>query len=210
MSRRALLRRLGAFRKDETGATLVEFTLGVIFFLTLFFAILDFGRMAFNYVVAQKAMHIAARIAAVREPACAGVPLINAPSGSIPTPAPSYGTQCSAGTNICAASTVSCAGNIANPAVAEIWGIVQGRLPNTATPANIRFTYASDPNLGFLGGPYVPVVTVELTGLTFDYVTGVGGLVNLISGSPGPSGSIPFPSMSVSMPGEDLAVGNAG
>ena len=205
-----LIQRLRAFRRDEDGATLVEFTIAIIFFLTLLFAVIDFGRMAFSYVVAEKAMHMASRIAAVRPAACAGVPLTVAVHNSPTIPAPVFGSQCNSGGVICAASTVSCTGNASNPTANEIWGLVSPRLPNSATISNISFTYASDVNLGFLGGPYVPVVTVELTGLTFDFATPVGGLANLISGTQGPSGSIPFPPMTVSLPGEDLAQGNAG
>jgi Flp pilus assembly protein TadG len=205
-----LIRRIRAIHEDDSGATLVEFTFAVIFFLVLLFAIIDFGRMAFSYVVAEKAMHMATRIAAVRPAACGGVPLTNASHASPPSPPPTYGTSCNAGGNICVATTVTCAGSAGNATANEVWALVSQRLPNTATVANLRFTYASDVDLGFLGGPYVPVVTVELTGLTFDFATPVGGLINLLNGTPGPGGSIPFPSMSVSLPGEDLAQGNAG
>ena len=210
MTRAAIISRLRRFARDESGTTMVEFGICFLLFLVIFFGLIDFGRMAFNYVVAEKAVQMAARIATVRPAACAGVPLVNARHPSTPTPAPNFGTQCSAGATVCAQSTVTCTGNLGNPTVNEIWGVVSGRMPFNSTAANLQFTYASDPSLGFLGGPYVPVVTVEMTNAQFQFATGLGGLVGLLGGGAGPGPSIPFPPMSVSLPGEDLAAGNAG
>jgi hypothetical protein len=86
-------------------------------------------------------------------------------------------------------------------------------LPTSATIADIRFTYSSDLNLGFLGGPYIPIVTVELQNIDFEFISPLGGLMALASGSGDSSGwsaTIPFPAMSTSIPGEDLAIGTAG
>lgn len=212
MSAIRLRPRLRRFVRDESGTTLVEFGVCFVVFLLIFFALIDFGRMAFSYVVAEKAMHIAARIAAVRPAACPGVPQLNVRSPSSPTPAPSYGSSCNAGANICAVSTVTCTGTMANPTVSEIWGIVGGRMPTGTSAANLQFTYQSDTDLGFLGGPYVPVVTVEMVNANFNFATPLSGFVALLGGTPdaGLGPAIPFPSMSVSMPGEDLAQGNAG
>ena len=82
-------------------------------------------------------------------------------------------------------------------------------LANNATPANLRFRYSFDPNLGFLGGPYVPLVTVELQNLNFDFFSPLAGLASLAGATPSGNlgAAIPFPPMSVSMPGEDLALG---
>lgn len=211
MIRAALISRIRRFARDESGASMVEFALSFVMFLVVFFALIDLGRMAFNYVVAEKAVQLAARVATVRPAACPGVPLTHARHPSTPTPPPNFGTMCSAGATVCAAVTVTCTGSMANPTVSEIWGLVSGRMPSGTTAANLRFTYASDPSLGFLGGPYVPVVTVELTNANFQFATGLGGLMGLIGPTPtGMSGAIPFPPMSVSLPGEDLAAGNAG
>ncbi len=211
MTRNAIISRIRRFGEDESGTTLVELAICISLFLLFFFALIDFGRMAYNYVVADKAMQVAARVAAVRPPACAGVPLTHARFTPVPTPPPNFGTLCRNGANICAAVSVTCPGNITNATVNEIWGLVAGRLPGGTTPANLSFTYASDPSLGFLGGPYTPVVTVEMTGVNFQFATGIGGLISLVSGNATPvGGTIAFPPMSASMPGEDLALGNAG
>ena len=206
--------RIARFGKDESGTTLVEFTFVLVLFLLIFFGLIDFGRMAFHYVTAERAMHVAARVAAVRPPACAGVPEFNArgPVGPTEIP-PDFGTSCNAGANVCqAVTTVTCGGSAGNATATEIWNIVRGTLPNNATIANLSFSYEHDTNLGFLGGPYVPVVTVELQNLQFDYISPLGALVGLTGAVADPNlgASISFPNMSVSLPAEDLAMGNNG
>ena len=69
-------------------------------------------------------------------------------------------------------------------------------------------TYAYDPDLGFLGGPYVPLVTVEVEGLTFEFISYLGALFTVTAGdNPDWSANgIAFPSLSVSMPAEDLCI----
>ena len=62
------------FRRDEGGAALVEMGIIMPLFLLLAFGLIDFGRLGFAYVMAQKATEQAVRAAVVRTPACAGVP----------------------------------------------------------------------------------------------------------------------------------------
>lgn len=207
MMMRALYRRLRRFGQDEGGATLVEFGIVVSLFFVLFFGMIDFGRMGFHYVAAEKAMGVAARVAAVRPPACSGVPVENNRlSGSVER----FGTSCSASGGICVnPGPISCSGSLTNPTAAEIWPLISGALPNDATIANLRFRYTYDANLGFLGGPYVPVVTVELQNLNFTFISPlVGATVGAIASGSG--ADIAFPALSVSLPGEDLALGDAG
>jgi hypothetical protein len=66
--------------------------------------------------------------------------------------------------------------------------------------------------MGFLGGPYVPVVTVEMEDVTFDFVTPLAGLATIAGATGGSSigSTLTLPSMSVSLPGEDLAQGENG
>ncbi len=211
--RRAIpsLRRLSA---DESGTTLVEFALVLPLFLLIFFALIDFGRLAFQYVMAEKSMQIAARIAAVRPAACPGVPQTNVrgPAANGPTP-PRYGTSCSATTGICAnPGQIACTGSSASPTAQEIWTQISPALQNDATISNLRFVYSFDSNLGFLGGPYVPTVTVEIQNLTFQFVSPLGALAALAgaTGNQNIDADIVYPSMSVSLPGEDLALGENG
>jgi hypothetical protein len=104
-----------------------------------------------------------------------------------------------------------------NETSVEIWRRIAPLLPNDATIANLRFTYSatagdSASQIGFLGGPYVPTVTVELEGLKFRFATPLSGLADLARGAAGStiSNTIAIPAMSVSMPGEDLALGADG
>lgn len=201
------LRRFGG---DESGATLIEFAVVVLLFLFLLFSIIDFGRLAHTWSAAQKATQVAARIAAVRPPVCAGVPTLNIRGAA--GGAASYGTLCRAGAGVCLdPGPASCNGQAANATTAEIFAQIRPLLPAGATEGNLRFTYRFDPNLGFLGGPYVPMVTVDLDGLEFVFVTNLGRLISPITGQQTSLGSsISLPRMSISVPGEDLALGTAG
>lgn len=207
---RSCLPRLRRFARNEDGATMVEFALVVLFFLFLLFAIIDFGRLSYTWAATQKANQIAARIAAVRPPVCAGVPQTHV-RGAAGTSA-SFGTLCRAGGGVCeAAAPVQCDGAAANATVAEIMNQIRPLLPYGATAENLRFTYRFDPNLGFLGGPYVPMVTVDLQDLEFDFFTNLGLLISPLMGEQSTLGAnIPLPRMSVTVPGEDLAQGTAG
>ncbi|MBV1867311.1 MAG: pilus assembly protein [Marinosulfonomonas sp.] len=201
------------FARDMHGTTLVELAIVLPIFLLIFFGLIDFGRMGAEYVMAEKAMQRAARIAAVRPPACADVPTAIS-RGTVPpnTVPPRFGTLCSAGANICAApAPITCTGNAADPTTSEIWASISGIMPTTSTPANLSFTYEYDPALGFLGGPYVPVITVEIQNLNFQFTSPLGGLATL-AGATGNNlpGTLQFPTMSVSLPAEDLALGNNG
>lgn len=211
--KRPHLSALARLWRHESGATLVEFAIVVSLFLLILFALVDFGRLAYHLVASERAMQAAARIAAVRPAACPGLPetLIRA------TAAPdsvAYGTSCNASGPVCESpGTITCAGNGTNPTAAEIWAVVRPTLPPDARISNLRFTYSFDPNLGFLGGPYVPVVTVELRNLGFDFVTPLSSLAVVAGAAPGgpawDTGMV-LPAQSVSMPGEDLAQGAGG
>lgn len=229
MSGPGLHKRFRRFGREEDGSTLVEFGISFVVFLLIFFAIIDFGRMAFNYVVAEKALHMAARIAAVRpvltncvnsSGVAAIVPQTIGPATGTTA---AYGTLCRSGGACATPGPFFCTGAAGQAAVDEIWPIVQGRLPSGTTQANLLFRYDTDTNLGFLGGPYVPIVTVQMQNACFNFTGPVSGMIRVMGGTPGAglgatgvSGSncgshaIPFPTLSVSMPGEDLNVGEAG
>jgi hypothetical protein len=181
-------------------------------FLLVFIGLVEFGRMGAEYVMADKALQLAARTAATRPAACPGVPDLNlrgaVPAGTTP---PRFGTMCSAGATTCVnPGTFTCTGNLANPTVAEIWAATSVLMPTHATPANLRFSYSFDSNLGFLGGPYVPVVTVEIQNLNFIFTTPLTGLAALVGAGTVPGATLPFPAMSTSLPAEDLALGESG
>lgn len=212
--RKALAGRVGRFLREEDGVTLLELAIVIPVFLFLFFGLIDYGRLGSEYVMAEKAMQIAARTAAVRPPACAGVPEVNLRGAVSPgvTP-PRFGTSCRSGANVCAnPGTISCTANITNATAAEVWGKIRNALPTHATAANIRFVYTYSSDLGFLGGPYTPIVTVELQNLDFRFATPLGSLAAFATAgaATGPGPTLAFPPMSVSLPAEDLALGENG
>ncbi|MDA8587118.1 pilus assembly protein [Rhodobacteraceae bacterium] len=220
------------FKRDEAGTTMVEFAICISLFLLIFFAVLDFGRLAYNWVMAEKAMQRAVRIAAVRTPMCPGVPRTNlradVSDGSFPT-----GTICRQVAGLCFAEnpapcTLLDASNGSPSAVqaaSEIWQTIRPLLPDNATNANVLIRYEFDPQLGFLGGPYTPMITAELVGNTgsngnfsnfeFTFVTPLSALAASAGASdtndiPADGASIPFPGISASMPAEDLNLGGGG
>ena len=206
----AAQRTVRRFWADENGASLVEFALVITLFLFLLLAIIDFGRIGHAWVGANKATQLAARIAAVRPPACPGVPLTNLRGAAVAAPA--YGALCRAGANVCfAAVTATCPGSAANPTALEIFTAVRPLIPAGTTINQMQYTYAFDPNLGFLGGPYVPMVTVEFTGVNFTFISQLGAFVTALTGQNSALGTpLTMPGMSVSLPGEDLALGTEG
>lgn len=213
-----ILQRLAGFGRDTAGAALVEFSVVVILFFLGMFAVIDFGRLAFTGVSTETAVRLATRIAVTRPPVCAGVPdrnlrsVVAPPSGTQP---PRFGTSCSVGSYVClSASTVTCNGSAGNPTASEIWTRIAPLMPSGATVADLSFSYRFDGNLGYLGGPYVPMVTVEArrsgAGLPYTFLSPLGPLATAAGGGSGSYGTINLPRYSVSLPAEDLAVGEAG
>ncbi|WP_170764922.1 TadE/TadG family type IV pilus assembly protein [Ruegeria lacuscaerulensis] len=208
---RAQLRRIGQkILWDQSGGVLVEFAIVVSLFLFLFLSLLDFGRLSYSVVNAQKASQLAARIAIVRPPACAGVPATHL-RGSSPL-SPRFGTSCSASAGVCDdPQTPMCPGDATNPTASEIWARISPLLPPSATIDNLQFHYDFNSNLGFLGGPYTPMVTVELNLNDFQFVSPLAALANAAGAT---NSTIPmtagYSNFSVSLPAEDLALGESG
>ncbi len=199
------------FHQDEGGAVLVEFAVVLPLFLVLLFTIVDFGLVYFRWILAEKATHIAARLAVVRPPICAGVPTFNDRTAGIPKISP-FGTSCTASFfDLCTdPGDVTCTGNTAvGDGFDDIFGLIDPLLPAAVQPDNVRFTY-SFADLGFLGGPYVPLVTVDLVGdIEVPFITPLGPLLQAFYGGTGldnPS----MPSMRATLPAEDLIEGGPG
>jgi Flp pilus assembly pilin Flp len=197
------------FWHDESGASLVEFSLVVTLFLFLLFGIVDFGRIGHAWVSANKATQLAARLAAVRPPACAGVPTRNVRGTNTSL---NFGSLCRAAPGVCAnPGTITCQGVATNATAQEIFTAVRPLVPPGTTIGQMRYSYAFDPNLGFLGGPYVPMVTVEFTSVNFTFVSQLGFFVRALTGQNSTLGApLSMPGMSVSLPGEDLDLGTNG
>lgn len=207
MSAMRHLRRLG---REERGSTLVEMAFVIPLLLLFFFILLDFGRVMHTWVMAEKATSMAARMAAVLPAVCTGVPDTNLPGNGNTA---KFGVPCSGAGAVCQASITvvpPCNGSATNATANRIFTSIRPLLPNGATAANLWYRYTYDAGMNFLGGPYVPVVTVELQGVPFDFTSPLLGLARL-AGAPNVSAgnrpALTLPSMSVSLPGEDLNVG---
>ena len=222
---------LKRFALREDGTTLVEFALCITLFLVILFAVLDFGRLGYNWVVAEKAMQRAVRVASVRPPVCAGVPQYHRRAD--PTDATfSSGTLCRSQPGLCLQTTRQCL--LSNPdggdaeavaAATEIWTLIEPLMPANATNANVLIRYDYDENLGFLGGPFVPLITAEIgtdsngdgnftdddADFAFTFITPLSALAAQATGTTNDiPNSIPFPDISVSLPAEDLNIGTGG
>lgn len=215
------LRRARGFGRAEAGAALVEFALVLPIFLLLMFGLLDFGRLGYSVVMAETAVGMATRIAVVRPSAClTAMTKTNTRGSSTLSPPAPYGTSCSAGTGICAApADLVCTGDGGSAVFDEIWDRVGPLMPYGTTKKNLQITYSYDEALGFLGGPYVPRVTVTLVGndvtdpaqanAKFQFYTPIAGLANIYTGQSTTTASeINLPRLTATLPGEDL--GNGG
>lgn len=233
MRRRAHIM-LARFGQDQRGTTLIEFAISVSLFLLIFFAVLDFGRLAYNWVMAEKAMQRAARIAAVRPPICPDVPQVNDRADRFDGTFPA-GTMCRAEAGLCLApepavctlDSVSSSDAEALATASEIWTAVLPMLPDNADSSNVLLRYEFDPQLGFLGGPYTPVITAELVGaesegdfgdFCFSFLTPLSALAAASGAAAnidencneGANPTIPFPDVSASIPAEDMNLGGRG
>ncbi|RYH11292.1 TadE/TadG family type IV pilus assembly protein [Tropicimonas sp. IMCC6043] len=232
-SPRALLARFG---RHEDGATIVELAIVLPIFLLIFLGLIDFGRLAFHFSATEKAVQLAARIAAVRPPACdALVAFLDDHSDTNPrgsytdVSGPRFGTNCAYASGVCLDPKIPpCAGNAAADAdaratVDEIWTMLQFAVPNDPTAdfdkSNLTFSYEFDPDMNFLGGPFVPMVTVTIEELPFRFVSPLGALAALAAnGATAESDALTtvttnfkiFSDFSATLPGEDLASGSSG
>ena len=195
---------------DQSGGVLVEFALVISLFMFLFAALLDFGRLSYSGVTAQGAAQIATRIAVVRPPVCAGVPQTHQRGPA--TPAPRFGTSCSTAAGVCSnVGTISCTGTATNATASEIWNRINSLLPVGTTIDAVQVSYSFDPNLGFLGGPYTPMVTVELNLNDFQFVSPLAAMANAAGAMNSTlAATATYSSFSVSLPAEDLADGDSG
>lgn len=210
---RWLTRCIRKFGRNQAGTAMVEFAVVMLLFFLLFFSAIDFGRLGGTIVMIEKATNLAARTAIVRPPVCAGVPETN--TRGTATTQPRMGTSCrinnGSGSTCANPGTFSCQGVATNAVAQEVWTRIQPLLPADVTIANLRFEYRFDDQLGFLGGPYTPMVTVEISPPDFVFVSPVAGLAaSLGANTGGWNGTRPYRTFSVSLPAEDLAQGTAG
>ena len=203
--------RILKFGRNEAGAILAEFAMVLPLFLILLFAVIDFGQIYLHWILAEKATQLAARQAVVRPPLCPGVPSFNDRTPGTPLTLP-FGSSCAAAPNLCAdPGTITCTGATAfGQGFNDIFTQVGPLLPANVRPQDIRFTY-SFANLGFLGGPYVPLVSIELEDdVAVPFITPLGPLLQAFYGGGSSLDDPSIPSMRATLPAEDLVEGGPG
>lgn len=164
--------------RDTSGVTVAEAAFILPVLLVMTFGLMEFAIVFYQYNAAEKATQDGARTAAV-----AMLPPTVATWSCTSDPAAIVGDRCPAlAANTAPTVITSCTGDGCStlPGWAAVIGAMQAALPDI-TPANVVITY-SDAGLGFVGRPTpVPLITVQLTGMTYDFAVldsliGVGTL----------------------------------
>ncbi|WP_162916746.1 TadE/TadG family type IV pilus assembly protein [Dongia deserti] len=205
--------------RDETGASIIEFSIVMVLFFLLTFGLVEFGYALFQWNSASKAAQLGARMAAVSDPVWSPLTTLTStgtPGGPWQT---NYSVTCwgtnASGTNGTCSGTAPGGVSLAYSA-ANMQRLVFGRGGDLTcgtigadgdpgmcdifwriTPQNVRVNYRHT-ELGFAGRPGgpVPTVTLTITGLTYQFFA-LGGLMGF--------DEITMPDFTVTMTGEDLS-----
>ena len=200
-----ILHRLRRFGADSEGSAIIELALSIALFLLLFFGLIDFTRLGFTYVMGEKATERAVRLAIVNPGICEGMPRYNAVGYNEEA---DYGEDCNSAGGTCEnVGSFTCTGSDDNDTAASIFAQVRPLLPTGATAENLEFTYSYDNDLGFLGGPFTPVVSVRIVDLTYNFITPLGVMAGVADGSGQDTGfaaSFIFPGLSASLAAENI------
>jgi Flp pilus assembly pilin Flp len=185
------VRSFARFRKNESGVALIEATLVFAMMMILTFGLIEFGLVLYQYNAAEKATAVGARFIATRGPIVTGLPdcgpgvNVNGMNAGATCPSTSWTTTCNAG-----APSGGCQAAVLNELVAEM----QRFAPNVQAQ-NVQVVLRGA-GLGFVGrGSPVPMVTVRLTGMQYDFIA----LDDLLG-----FGTLTMPSFDATIAGEDL------
>lgn len=180
------------FAHNESGATLVEYTLVFAMLMALTFGLIEFGLALHQYNAAEKATAIGSRFIATRGPVFVGLP-----DCGVATSQPA-GTMCS---NVSGSSnwTRTCnAGSPASGCQAAVLNELVARMQQFAPEIeaqNVQVVLRGA-GLGFVGrGAPVPMVTVRLTGMTYNFFA-LDGLLGL--------DALTMPGFDATLVGEDM------
>lgn len=196
---KSLLHRL---RRDERGATFVEAALVFPMLLTLTFALAEFGNVLWEYNTAEKATAVGARYLATRGPL---VPQLTdgahdcfaaTPSGAV------AGLSC-ADPSLPKASPITCLGSGSDGCTQSVMDGMVASMRQIApfiSGSQVQVVLRQS-EMGFIGrGAAVPLITVRLTGLTYNFVT-LGALLGF--------GPMTLPGFDATSVGEDQQEGSA-
>lgn len=186
--------RMRRLLRDTCGATVVETALVLPVLLVLTFGLLEFGLAIWRYNVAEKATADAARYLATHGPivAPATVPECFVNDDEI------RGTPCSEVPGASAWSAVCGAGVACDAGVIDAAVTRMREIAPFVAPENVEIELSGS-NLGYVGrGRPVPIITVRLVDLTYDFIA-LDGLLGL--------DGIVMPGFDASSVGEDLGEG---
>ena len=214
-----------SFRDDESGASYLEFTVGMTTFFLILFGVVEFTYVFYQWNAATKAVQFGARLAAVSDPVSTGFTSITGVGGSVkPGDAmPAFDVTCNGSTAACTgtgsgAYTLDAMRIIvygretdgtrrtqcrtaSNPAVTNPLQNGMCDYFDKIAPQNVIIRY-NNTGLGYAGRPGgpVPTITVSLTGLSYNFVF-LNGLMGF--------GIARVPPLDTTVTGEDLnAVGS--
>jgi Flp pilus assembly protein TadG len=186
------MRAFRRFRHDESGATLVEHTLVFLMLMLLTFGMIEFGIVLYQYNTAEMATAVGARFIATRGPVVADI------SDCGVTTSAAAGTPCSdvAGSD---AWTITCnadapSGDCQAAPLAALVTEMQRFAPNVEAQ-NVQVVLRGA-GFGFVGrNSPVPMVTVRLTGMQYDFIA----LDDLLG-----FGTLTMPGFDATLVGEDF------
>lgn len=157
------------FRANCSGASLVEYTLVFAMLMVLSFGLIEFGVVLYQYNAAEKATSVGARWIATRGPVVTGLSdcLVAPPANSAGTPCLDVAGSLSATPVVCNAGAPSGACQAA--VLSELVARMQQFAPQIEAQ-NVQVIVGPS-GYGFVGrGSPVPLVTVRLTGMTYDFI----------------------------------------
>lgn len=214
-------RRLPKFIRDNQGGAAVEFVATMLFFIVIAFFVLEVGVAVFWISTAEKAAQIGVRLAIVRDPAVIsaacptgmddGDPVLvgTLPLKNCRMPSAIYGTSCSEVGTCWDWDPIACVGGTGANCDAAGFATIATRVRaifNLATDEKITVRY-EDSGLGYAGGPVIPLVTVEISGVEYDLLfAGVLDRMRELAQRDGTTSAFTtMPTISVTLTGEDLS-----
>lgn len=185
-------RPIRGFRDNESGAVLIEYTLVFTMLMVLTFGLIEFGVALHQYNAAETATGVGARYIATRGPVVTGI------SDCGVTTSATAGTSCAAVSGS-ATWTITCnAGSPSGACQSTVLNALVARMQQFAPEIqaqNVQVVLRGS-GLGYVGrGAPVPMVTVRLTGMTYNFIA-IDDLMGF--------GAITMPGFDASLVGEDF------
>jgi Flp pilus assembly protein TadG len=212
-------RHLAQFRREDDGATLVEFSIVMMMLFTVVLGFVDFGYALYQWNAASKAVQVGARLAAVSNPVASDLETFTGHDEGTTTPGGAsltYECVCDGADGVCGnGDTYTCPGDAVYSETAMdriVFGSdgvcgapVSADNPRRGmcdiywriAPENVSVDYVYS-GLGFATRPEgpVPTIRVSLENLQFQFFF-LGDLLGF--------GDMTLPSMASTITGEDLS-----